>query len=124
METLNVISKLKEIEQLKGFQFLESSEKEGTSLYGTLKVGAKNFKDSGKNEYHLDCWYSIFIAEMYKGKPKSFFYLTIEREGMRRNFNCKNSHSISWNKLFESGQTIEILIDKLKVKFDEGYEFI
>ena len=124
MKTLEVINKLKEIEQLKGFQFLESSETEGSSLYGTLKVDAKNFKDSGKNEYYLDSSYNLFIAEMYEGKPKSFFYLIIEREGMRRNFNCKNSHSISWNKLFESGQTIDILIDKLKKQFEEGYEFI
>jgi len=120
---MNVIDVKNEILKMPQFKDFECSEAEDSNVHATMKVDTKTFKDSGKNEYRLGGFYSLFISHMYAGeKDKEFFYLILSRPSSRRNFRCHNFHSVEWNKVFASGKSVEVIMKDLKESFENGYD--
>jgi len=120
MNVGQVKDQISKMPELKDFVW---SETETESAYASMKVENRIFKDSGKNEYMLGNFYSLFIAHMYAGQEgKEFFYLIIDRPSKRRNFRKHDFHSLEWNKVFASGKTVEAIVKDLKEKFENGYD--
>lgn len=121
MNIQEVKTELQKIPQMKDFVWNQDN-------YATMKVSPRNFKDSGKNEYNLCGSYSVFIAHMYEGEAdKEFFYIIMEREGMRREFNKKKFYEIEFNKRYISGKTVAEVSSNFKELFDDAhnpYEFL
>jgi len=116
---MNVTEVTKIIEEISLFKDIVFNEPKDESHFGTITVKGRTFKDSGKNEYRLGSFYSLFVAHMYKGTEKEFFYLTFGRGAERRNFRCHSFYNIEWNKLFASGNTVEKIIADLKEKIKD-----
>tara|TARA_R110000822_G_scaffold213107_6_gene348457 strand:- start:668 stop:1057 length:390 start_codon:yes stop_codon:yes gene_type:complete len=109
-------TKLRTIPQLKDFMWKHDN-------YGTLDVGNRDFKDSGKNGYLLGSYYSIFLTHMYEGQPnKEFFYVIIERPSEKREFRKHSFYYLAWNKRFISGDNVEIVIQNIKELFANDHD--
>jgi len=121
MNIQDLQTKLRTIPQLKDFVWTEDN-------YGTMEVGTKTFKDSGKNEYKLGNQYSIFLAHMYEGQPtKEFFYIIMARSSECRGFRKHSFYTIEFNKRFISGNSVEIVFAKFNELFTNTrnpYEFL
>jgi len=112
MNVTEVTDKIKEIPLFKDIVFVEPSVATD-SHYGTISVGNRTFKDSGKNEYRLGSFYALHVAHMYKDTKVEFFYLTFSRKSERRSYREHSFYEIEWNKIFASGNTVEKIIEDL-----------
>jgi hypothetical protein len=122
MNVSQVKSELCKMSEFKGFEWGKVSDID--SLYGTLSVEPRHFKDSKKDEYKVGSTYTIFIAHMYKGqKDKEFFYILLYRGGFVRHFRKHQFNAVEYNKLFASGNSVKAVVAKLKASFELDYKF-
>jgi len=111
MTIAEVVQKIKLIPIFKDLE-LATPQKE--SQGGTIAIPSRTFKDSGKNEYRLGGFYTLFIAHMYPDTKKEFFYLIFSRKANRRTFRCQDFYTIEWNKIFASGYSVDGIIADLE----------
>lgn len=124
MDLKVVKSKLEELDVLKDFKW-NDADGEIENLYATLTVENRHFKkhhpNGRKDEYKLGSFYSIYVAHMYKGEGRQFFYLILYRKGEKREYRRHSFYPVEYNKVFASGVTVERLIEDFKEK-TIGYE--
>lgn len=122
MNVSQVKAELCKMSEFKNFEWGKVSDID--SLYGTLSVEPRHFKDSKKDEYKVGTTYTIFIAHMYKGqKDKEFFYVLLYRGGFVRRFRKHQFNAVEYNKVFASGYSVKEVVSSLKEPFDLGYKF-
>lgn len=109
-------TKLRTIPQLKDFVWKHDN-------FGTKDMFVTHFKDSGKNEYRLGSYYSIFLAHMYEGQPdKEFFYVIIERPSEKRDFRKHSFYDLAWNKRYISGNSVDEVYNKFNDLFNDSHD--
>jgi hypothetical protein len=114
MEISEVKKEIINMPEMAGFAWDESSS---TSLHAFLPIEAETFKDSDKNEYRLGGHYSLFIAHMYKGEDREFFYMILCRNSEMRCFRKHRFEKLEYNKVFSSGSSVKELMKSFKGYF-------
>ncbi len=120
---MNVTEVTSRIKKLPLFKDLVLDLPSTDSQHGRINVPTRHFKDSGKNEYKLGDNYGLFVAHMYGGTDKEFFYILFNRRAEKRDFRKHQFYTIEWNRIFASGYSVDKVLADLEKQLI-GYELI
>lgn len=117
MNIEQVKAEIVKMPEFKDFKWHDKSDNESLSAF--LQVAPRNFRDEhSKDQWKLEGHYHLFIAHMYAGqKGKEFFYLIVYRKGEVKPYRCRNVHTIEYNKIYASGNTVKKIIKSLRGYF-------
>jgi hypothetical protein len=120
---MNVTQVTEKIKAIPLFNNIVLSEPNSTNQYGTITVPTRHIKDGRKNELKLGGFYSLFVAHMYEDddKMEEFFYLSFYRKAEQRDFRRHSFHSIEYNKIFVTGNSVDEIMSNFESKLI-GYE--
>ena len=120
---MKVIDVTNEIKKIDLFKDLVLTEPNDNNQHGTIKVTQRHFRDSKKNEIKTSGVYGLFVAHMYKDRTdmEEFFYLSFNNRAEQRDYRCRTWYQVEYNKIFVTGNSVEVIIQNLKDKLI-GYE--
>lgn len=113
---LEIKKRLEQIDELSDFVFHIPKE---ASLYASKFVDSREYRNENKDLVRTGGFYSLFVAHMYKGEERQFFYLTLCRHDEVRPYRHKYFHVVEADKIYVSGATVDLLINRFKEKLQQ-----
>ena len=116
MEKAEFLIELKKV--LPDFYFDEEINA-GKCIHGDKKVPQIEYRDEKKTTVRVEGVRQIFVSSLMGTKEVPFYYSLVYSRGQKRGYRRKHFYDAEIGKLYISGETYEILLEKYKEQVKE-----